>query len=183
VLSSPVSDSSSITLLTLDLRLGRKPSGSLQEGESGSVLHLVLEFSPGMRVTHHGVDDELLDEWWAEVGMADFIRHSNAYRSTSEQGVFDVCINDVAPVHRNKGVGIFNDSIDNCLTARARVIRILRGFKSSDAIPPVVVADGKPDDPYRYKLIDGVHRLYCSIAAGFTHIPAVEGFDINSPDG
>ncbi|MFL6311905.1 MAG: hypothetical protein ACJ71W_07345 [Terriglobales bacterium] len=67
------------------------------------------------------------------------------------------------------------------LTAKDRVLKILRGFLANEAIPPVEVVELLPPvAPYRYKLTNGTHRFYLSIAAGFRQIPAVDGFDINS---
>jgi len=132
-----------------------------------------------MKIAHHEVKVELPNDWWDEAGMGDFVRNSNAYRvreSNTEQWIFEVCIGDVGPVRRVPGVGIFNDSIEEG-PARTRVVRILRGFRVGDAIPPVEVVEGKHEDPHRYKLVHGTHRLYCSLAAGFTHVPAVQGFN------
>jgi hypothetical protein len=128
-----------------------------------------------MKFTHHGLPIELPDDWWDEASMGDFVRNSNAYRvGHSNTEIFEVCIDDVGPVHRSPGVGIFNRSIEDGLTARERVVRVLRAFRLGDAIPPVQVLEGKPGDPHYYKLTHGVHRLYCSLAAGFTHVPAVK---------
>jgi hypothetical protein len=134
-----------------------------------------------MKFRHHGIEVELPDLWWAEAGMGAFVRNSNAYhvsQDNAENRVFYVQIDDVGPVHRSAGVGIFNDSPDEG-SARTRVVRILRGFGLGDAIPPVRVVEGILEGPHQYKLVHGTHRLYCSLAAGFTHIPAVRGFDLN----
>jgi hypothetical protein len=91
-----------------------------------------------MDVKHHGLKIVLPEEWWAEAGMARFVRESNSYRvgqSASES--FEVSVNDVGPVRRNSGVGIFNDGEEG--TARERVIRILRGFQLGEAIPVEIV--------------------------------------------
>jgi hypothetical protein len=128
-----------------------------------------------LEITHHDLKVPLPDEWWSEAGMDKFVRTSNAFhvaRHDSRQKIFEVRIYDVGPVHRSEGVCIFNNSIDDGLTARERVVRILRGFMAGDAIPPVEIIGGDAKDLHRYKLVHGTHRLYCSIAAGFTHIPA-----------
>src|SRR6266403_1062482 len=39
------------------------------------------------------------------------------------------------------------------------------------------IAKGQAGYPYRYKLVHGAHRFYCSLAAGFKCVPAIEGFD------
>jgi len=128
---------------------------------------------------HHDLLVELNDGWWAEADMAGFVPKSKSYRAPSfykDQPVYEVCIEEVGPVIRVPGVGIFNDSEEDG-PARERVLRLLRGFQAGDTIPPVQVLVGQPGYGYRYKLIHGAHRFYCSLAAGFTHVPAVEGFD------
>jgi hypothetical protein len=48
------------------------------------------------------------------------------------------------------------------------------------AIPPIELVGTPAGSLFRYKLTAGTHRLYCSLAAGFTHVPAVEGIDITA---
>ena len=102
------------------------------------------------------------------------------YGAADGKMVFKVAIDDISPVKRNPGIGIFNDNKEE--SARDRVIKILRGFKTNDSIPPVEVVPEKEESDFRYKLVHGAHRLYCSLAAGFTHVPAIKGFDINAID-
>jgi len=92
------------------------------------------------------------------------------------QNVREAPLEDVGPVSRNSGVGIFNDSEEEG-SARERVVRILRGFRFDNAIPPVEIIEGQTGYPYRYKLVHGAHRFYCSLAAGFKCVPCIEGFD------
>ena len=100
---------------------------------------------------------------------------TRAYAAKSSQAdgrsIFEVPIEDVRAVRRNPGIGIFNDN--EYSTARERVVRILRGFVSGEKIRPVEVKCEPPESPYRYKLHHGAHRFYCSLAAGFSHVPAV----------
>jgi hypothetical protein len=130
-----------------------------------------------MKLTHHGLRFELPDEWWIEAEMTGFVPRAATYRVDHNlfENVREVRIEEVGPGHRNPGVGIFNDSEGS--TARERVLRILRGFQLDDAIPPVEIVEGQY--PYRYKLVHGAHRFYCSLAAGFTSVPTIEGFDWN----
>ncbi len=133
-----------------------------------------------MKFTHHGLQIEIPDEWWTEAGMRLFVPTFTAYRVNHRQfqNVREVPIKDVGPVSRNSGVGIFNDSEEEG-SARERVVRILRGFRFDNAIPPVEIVEGQAGYPYRYKLVHGAHRFYCSLAAGFTSVPFIEGFDQN----
>jgi hypothetical protein len=91
----------------------------------------------------------------------------------------EICITDIAPVRRNLSHGVFNNDSDTGLPARDRVIRLLRGFKEGALILPVEMEE-RSSAPYSYSLYHGAHRLYLSIAAGFTHVPAT--FEVPSGD-
>ena len=133
-----------------------------------------------MKLTHHGLQIEMSDDWWTEAGMHGFVPTFTAYRVNQRlfYNAREVPIKDVGPVLRNRGVGIFNDSEEEG-SARERVVRILRGFRFDDAIPPVEIVQGQAGYPYQYKLVHGAHRFYCSLAAGFKCVPTTEGFDLN----
>lgn len=137
-----------------------------------------------MKFKHHDMEIELDDSWWREAGMSCFFPTSKTYRvdTNSCRGcrVNEIPIEEVGPVHRVPSVGIFNDNEE--ATARERVVFILKGFRAGDAIPPVKVVLQSAGAEFQYKLVAGAHRLYCSLAAGFSHIPAIEGFDINALD-
>jgi hypothetical protein len=138
-----------------------------------------------MKIEHHGLSDELPDDWWVEAGMIDFVPKSRAYRVKAEDAqnptFCEVCIQDIESLGAMRhAVGIFRNDIDHGIPARERVIKILRGFRDGDAIGAVPILPARSDSPHKYRLVDGTHRLYCSLAAGFTHIPAVKGFDRNA---
>jgi hypothetical protein len=135
-----------------------------------------------MKFFHHDLQIELDDAWWAEAEMNNFIPTEKTYRVDIEAAkgkkVFDIRIDEVSPVRRNPGVGIFNDNRE--ASARDGVVSLLRGFRTGSAIPPVEIAPEPAGGDFRYKLVAGAHRFYCSLAAGFSHVPAVEGSDINA---
>ncbi len=138
-----------------------------------------------MKFTHHGLQIELPDDWWTEAGMAGFVPLFKAYRVNHSlfQNVREVPLEYVGPVSRTARVGIFNDSEEEEGSARERVLRILRGFRFDDAIPPVEIVEGQAGYPHRYKLVHGAHRFYCSLAAGFKCVPSIEGFDRGEGSG
>lgn len=134
-----------------------------------------------MKLYHHNqYIGELDDAWWVEAQMEGFALVKNAYRGDPNKAygkeIFEIDLNDVKPVIREN---IFNDS-EEFGTAKSRVLRILRWFISDTPIEPVTIALEPHGSDYRYKLVAGAHRFYCSMAAGFTHIPAIFGYDINS---
>jgi hypothetical protein len=137
-----------------------------------------------MKLCHHDLQIELDDAWYAEAGMDGFVPLTRAYPVNADAAngrkLLEVKIDEVSPVRRNPGVGIFNDNKD--ASAKERVVSILRGFRTGSAIPPVEIVIEPPNSRFRYKLVAGVHRFYCSLAAGFSHVPAVEGFDRDALD-
>jgi len=131
-----------------------------------------------MKLTYHGLQIEMPDDWWTEAGMRGFVPTFTAYRVNQRlfRDVREVPIKDVGPVLRDPGVGIFNDSEEEG-SARERVVRILRGFRFDDAIPPVEIVQGPAGYPYQHMLVHGAHRFYCSLAAGFKSVPTVKGLN------
>lgn len=130
-----------------------------------------------MKIKHHDLLDDLDDAWWAEAGMLDFKPSTSAYHTDPHkfQSAFEVRIENIAPVGMaRRKIGIFRDSIDEGRTARERVLYILRAFHSGAALEPVEVVRGQPGCLHQYELYNGTHRLYCSLAAGFVKVPAIE---------
>jgi hypothetical protein len=135
-----------------------------------------------MQFVHHQFTFDVPDEWWIESGIAKFRPASEAYRvkAQPDQDIYSVRIDDVAPVERRLSEGLFRNHPTKLLLAKDRVLEILRGFAANAEIPPVRLVRFSTSERYRYKLTDGAHRFYLSIAAGFTHVPAVDGFDWSS---
>src|ERR1700730_11284201 len=119
---------------------------------------------------HYDLMIELDDSWWAEAQMTGFVPTAAAYRvdldAAKGGAVFEVRIDEIGPLQRNPGVGIFNNN--EIKTARERVLSILKCFRTGAAIPPVELVDAPAGSPFRYKIVAGTHRLYCSLAA---HVP------------
>jgi hypothetical protein len=140
-----------------------------------------------MILTHHDLKIPLPDSWWAEAEMADFVPQARAFRPDRRaKGVFEVSLHEVAPVKRGPGVGIFNDKKvglfnEKEATARERVLQILRDFRDDAEIWPICLKKLASGDMFRYEIGDGSHRFYCSLAAGFSHVPAFEGYDFSKP--
>ena len=133
-----------------------------------------------MIIHHHSLIVELPDSCWTEAGMEGFVAKSGAYHvdraALLEQEIREILIADIGPVERAAGVGVFNESEEG-VSAHDRVMSILRGIFADAPIPPVAVSKPQEGQQFRYKLLHGSHRLYCSLAAGFVNVPAVEGFE------
>jgi hypothetical protein len=130
-----------------------------------------------MIIRHHDIQEKLEDSWLVAAGAASFVPSLSAYNvdETSRNGrvISLIDLTEIAPVRRESGVSFFNASIEEGLTAEERVIRILRAFVNGVALPPVELVRTS-SDTHPYKLFNGAHRDYLSLAVGFTHIPAVD---------
>ena len=85
-------------------------------------------------------------------------------------------VEDVAPVWRELSHGVFNDH-PVAGPARQRVTSILKAFCSDTPLPPIDVVRTASKNERPFQMYHGVHRLYCSIAAGFSAIPSIDVTD------
>lgn len=113
--------------------------------------------------------------------MVGFRAETRAFRAGvspwPELCLFEVAVADVQPLRRNGSHGVFNDNLETG-SAQERVVRILRGFREGQSIPPIEVARLADRSSPNFKLSHGAHRFYCAVAVGFSHVPAVEVVDM-----
>jgi hypothetical protein len=112
---------------------------------------------------------EIPDEWWNQAGMSAFARTRSAYKSTTDE---TIALDDIEPVFRLR-----NTPRDCRGFRRADLVSILKGFAADAEIPPIdlLIIPQLGDlsgDPFKYRIVDGFHRFYASIAAGFEFVPA-----------
>jgi hypothetical protein len=118
---------------------------------------------------------EIPDAWCDEAGIVGFRATGNAYQasSTADFPTAILALVDVAPPKRQAGVRWFY---------KDRMVSILKGMVSGSVLPPIKI-DRPPviHAPHTYRLRDGFHRFYASVALGFSHLPVSElpYFDIN----
>ena len=124
---------------------------------------------------HAYLIDALPDDWWDEAGMTGFVPNGLTFRigpceprlDLERRPVLILPINDVEPLEgRRLTYGMFRD--------KESVLKILRGFRNGDAIPPIQVVKLPDGAPFSHRIYNGAHRFYCSVAAGFTHVPAID---------
>jgi hypothetical protein len=110
---------------------------------------------------------EIPDDWWIEAGMSQFVpQQRQAYRSPTET----VALDEIEPPFRTA-------PLDCNGFVRSRIMAILRGFVDDSELAPIclLVIPPRyewPDNPFKYRVVDGAHRFYASIAAGFKRVPA-----------
>ena len=112
---------------------------------------------------------EIPEDWWVEAGMAEFVRHAPAFRSTTADLV---ALDDIEPPFRLPSKPIDWRGFD-----RTRMVSILQGFVAGEAIPPIdlLVLPTLNDisgQPFKYRVLAGVHRFYASMAVGFEFLPS-----------
>lgn len=127
------------------------------------------------------LDQSWVDETGFNPSVIDAKHYSVDSNSANGKEILIINISDIYPKIRGEAVPIFKDGeVDDVLkTAKERTESILKAIMSNSKLPPVEIVDLNKEG-YKYKLVHGSHRLHCSIAAGFTQIPAMFGFDINN---
>lgn len=112
---------------------------------------------------------ELPDEWLDQAGMRTFTPASPAYGSIACAVL--VATREIEPPFRKLEVGKDWRGFD-----RKRMIRVMTGIVTGAEIEPVPLCelddDGNPPAPFRYRVRDGFHRFYASVAAGYGSLPA-----------
>jgi hypothetical protein len=111
---------------------------------------------------------EIPDAWWAEAGMTGFIPKHPAYRSTAAAS--RIPLRNIEPPVR------FPERLHDWRGfERHRLVKILSGIAANAEIEPVPVYELQPVPllPIRYQVIDGYHRYYASVAAGFDCLPVL----------
>ena len=113
---------------------------------------------------------EVRDDWIAESGIVSFRPMGTSYRSAPSATLIPLI--SIEPpyrrvTHPKDWRGFDHD----------RLTRILRGFVDEAEIDPVPLfklpVTDFPHTPYQYRVLNGFHRFYASIAAGFEDLPAV----------
>jgi hypothetical protein len=114
---------------------------------------------------------EIPDAWLNEAGMDGFTRSAPAYRSTT--AAVPVTLRQIEPPYRTPSIPKDWRGFDH-----DRLVRVLNWIVTGAEIEPVPLLKLPSSDvpsraPYGYRALDGFHRFYASIAAGFEYLPAV----------
>lgn len=120
---------------------------------------------------------EIPTEWWEAAGMPGFVRSAPHYDFNFDRNGKVVPVAEVAPPRRKPGCGGFSkDGFDE-----ERMVSILRAFCAGKPLPPVEVTEVCINSAlFRYRVYNGLHRYYASIAAAFSHLPVTVVPDVQS---
>jgi hypothetical protein len=122
---------------------------------------------------HFPAEFDIPDDWWLEAGMLGFDPLDSTYKTAAAST--QVSLDEIIPPGRS-----LSSSLDHRGFDRLRLIAVLKGIASGEAIPPVELLTSPPEPerewivpgPYRYRVIDGTHRFFASLAAGYRYLPA-----------
>jgi hypothetical protein len=115
--------------------------------------------------TPAGMSFEIPDEWWACADMDKFSKGPNLFYPCmpGSQKVDIVPLAEIEPPQRGNGIPPFK---------KYKLLPILFGFQSPESpLPPVEVLRKETFAQYRFKVFNGYHRYYASIAVGYPSLP------------
>jgi hypothetical protein len=111
-----------------------------------------------------GARFDIPDEWWSFAEMDTFKRVSEYYPPPRDKDFELVPLSDVEPPMRNLGVPPFK---------KYKLLPVLFTFWSPEcALPPVEVSP-VTGGRYHYRVCNGYHRYYASVAVGYTKLPII----------
>ena len=115
---------------------------------------------------------EIPDEWWRSAGMEDFVPRT-AYYNTDLSACSEILlVEEVEPPLREKCEFWFRN--------RETVIEVLEKIRSGEKLDPIEVWSREKSNSKKFKVRDGFHRFYLSIAAGYSKLPVkINDFDLN----
>jgi hypothetical protein len=123
------------------------------------------------QMPHFPTEFEIPDEWLDEAGFQGFSPTSRFFLSSPEAIL--VPLTAVEPVARFVAHPKDWRGFD-----RKRLVSLLKGIMSGAMIQPVPVTEipfiDLDPSPYRFRVHDGFHRFYASVAAGFEALPTVQ---------
>ena len=115
-----------------------------------------------------GTRFEIPDDWWSFAGMDAFTQRGGGFYPYQQcAGTVDievVPLTDVEPPLRDPGISPFK---------KCKLVPVLFALLSPEGILPPVEVFLAPSGAYRFKVRNGYHRYYASVAVGFTKLPIV----------
>lgn len=107
---------------------------------------------------------EIPDAWWNFVSSERFeLAPGGYYPYRPREGVILLKLADIAPPARNPEVETFR---------RYKLIPVLLAFQSPECCVPPIEVQHLHGDAYSYRVFNGFHRYYASIAVGYQRIAA-----------
>ncbi|OAI05412.1 hypothetical protein A1353_11540 [Methylomonas methanica] len=117
------------------------------------------------RTPRDDYDFDIPDEWWSFAELDQLVSTPGPYYPyKSADAVQIVLLSDIEPPQRSKAIEPFK---------KYKLVPLLLAFRSPECgLPPIQLVELE-DAVYRYRVTNGYHRFYSSIAVGYSHAPAV----------
>lgn len=119
------------------------------------------------KVPESCVEFVIPDEWWSFAEMHTFSDHGGDYYTYSHahKKVQVVLISSVEPPTRSNGVPSFK---------KYKLVPVLLAFLSPEGeLPPIEVQRISSPSQYEFRVLNGYHRFYSSIAVGYSRLPII----------
>ncbi len=124
------------------------------------------------RVPNSTVEFEVPDDWWTSAGMANFVPSSDYYTTKQSSCPEIVAVGEVEPPSRGNGQFWFRN--------RQSVIEVLTKMRTGEELEPIEVWSREKTRTEKYRVKNGFHRFYLSIAIGYPKLPIkVNDFDLD----
>src|SRR6266849_1607646 len=116
-----------------------------------------------------GIGFEIPDDWWSFAEMDSFSPKGGGFypykQSDITEDIHVVLLSEIEPPMRNSGVPPFK---------KYKMVPVLLAFLSPECLlPPVEVQALASSKTHRFKVYNGYHRYYASVAVGYTKLPIV----------
>ena len=120
------------------------------------------------KVPNSEVEFEVPDDWWTSAGMENFVPSSDYYPTKKSSCSEIVAVEEVDPPLREKG-----------FRNRESVVEVLIKMRTGEELEPIEVRSREKTGTEKYRVKNGFHRLYLSIAIGYPKLPIkVNDFDL-----
>lgn len=120
------------------------------------------------RTSNSDVEFEIPDEWWSFSEMHSFQPNGGGfypYPPELAERIQVVPLSSIEPPIRSEGIPPFK---------KYKLVPVLLAFQSPEcALPPVEVERSTSSSQYQFRVRDGYHRFYCSVAARYSKLPVV----------
>lgn len=116
------------------------------------------------RVPDRPIEFDIPDEWLKAANAREFSPKTRGYLASSDLRwpTTLIRLSEIAAPVRNVGVRTLDEE---------RTVSILRAITSGQTLP-AIEADIPPQaSQFKYRVRDGYHRFYVSVALGFSHLP------------
>ena len=120
------------------------------------------------RLPNTDVEFEVPDEWWKFAEMDNFRSASGEtyypYQVECLSPIQLVAIRDVEPPVRKPGLDPFK---------KYKLVPVLLAFRSPECRLPPVEVTLTSNSEFKYRVLNGFHRYYASVAVGYGYLPVI----------